>query len=253
MITRSIGARPPVLNAWTHLAGIYDTAANTVQLYVNGVAQEARCRSRSSRGRHRAACRFFVCWWYIVRVALTAENAMCAEWPVPTGPCVVRILFQDHVAGWEVDEFALREGHRYGTTLIGIETRQSIDLLPERTTSTVARRSPWSRSDQPRPLAVPVALAGDVEGGGRFVGDEEQGPTGDRARDEDALGHAARELVRARAEGAFGVGSAVPGRERQEPLADLAARHGRHRAHALDELCAHRGGRGQVGQGFLGT
>ncbi|MDH6455487.1 hypothetical protein M2155_007986 [Streptomyces sp. SAI-119] len=38
-IIRSVGTRPPVLNAWTHLAGIYDAAANTVQLYVNGVAQ----------------------------------------------------------------------------------------------------------------------------------------------------------------------------------------------------------------------
>ncbi|MET9458366.1 LamG domain-containing protein [Streptomyces canus] len=38
-ITRSVGARPPVLNVWTHLAGVYDAAANTVQLYVNGVPQ----------------------------------------------------------------------------------------------------------------------------------------------------------------------------------------------------------------------
>ncbi|MEU1536077.1 LamG domain-containing protein [Streptomyces fagopyri] len=38
-ITRSIGAKPPVLNAWTHLAGVYDAAAHTIQLYVNGVPQ----------------------------------------------------------------------------------------------------------------------------------------------------------------------------------------------------------------------
>ncbi|MGW1209953.1 LamG-like jellyroll fold domain-containing protein [Streptomyces sp. NPDC002499] len=38
-ITRSIGTKPPVLNAWTHLAGIYDAAAQTVQLYVNGIPQ----------------------------------------------------------------------------------------------------------------------------------------------------------------------------------------------------------------------
>ncbi|MEU9342090.1 LamG domain-containing protein [Streptomyces sp. NPDC048278] len=38
-ITRSIGTRPPVLNAWTHLTGVYDAAANTIQLYVNGVPQ----------------------------------------------------------------------------------------------------------------------------------------------------------------------------------------------------------------------
>ncbi|MFE9882269.1 LamG-like jellyroll fold domain-containing protein [Streptomyces sp. NPDC005784] len=38
-ITRSIGTKPPVLKAWTHLAGVYDAAAQTIQLYVNGVPQ----------------------------------------------------------------------------------------------------------------------------------------------------------------------------------------------------------------------
>ncbi|MFF0206290.1 LamG-like jellyroll fold domain-containing protein [Streptomyces sp. NPDC005017] len=41
VIIRSIGTKPPVLNAWTHLAGVYDAAAQTVQLYVNGVPQGA--------------------------------------------------------------------------------------------------------------------------------------------------------------------------------------------------------------------
>ncbi|RAJ76999.1 concanavalin A-like lectin/glucanase superfamily protein [Streptomyces sp. PsTaAH-137] len=39
VIIRSLSARPPVLNVWTHLAGVYDAASQTVQLYVNGVPQ----------------------------------------------------------------------------------------------------------------------------------------------------------------------------------------------------------------------
>ncbi|WP_112471275.1 LamG-like jellyroll fold domain-containing protein [Streptomyces triticisoli] len=38
-ITRSIATKPPVLNVWTHLAGVYNAAAQTLQLYVNGVPQ----------------------------------------------------------------------------------------------------------------------------------------------------------------------------------------------------------------------
>ncbi|MFI6361072.1 ISL3 family transposase [Streptomyces sp. NPDC050743] len=38
-----------------------------------------------------------------------------------------------------VDEFALRKGHNYGTILVDIETRQPVDLLPDRATATVAR------------------------------------------------------------------------------------------------------------------
>lgn len=40
-ITRSIGTKPPTLNVWTHLAGVYDAASQTIQLYVNGVPQGA--------------------------------------------------------------------------------------------------------------------------------------------------------------------------------------------------------------------
>ncbi|MFG2322906.1 LamG-like jellyroll fold domain-containing protein [Streptomyces sp. NPDC048568] len=39
VITRSFGTKPPVLNAWTHLAGVYNAAAHTIQLYVNGAPQ----------------------------------------------------------------------------------------------------------------------------------------------------------------------------------------------------------------------
>jgi hypothetical protein len=38
-ITRSIATAPPTLNVWTHLTGVYDAAAGTIQLYVNGRPQ----------------------------------------------------------------------------------------------------------------------------------------------------------------------------------------------------------------------
>ncbi|MGY4928459.1 ISL3 family transposase [Streptomyces sp. 900105755] len=37
-----------------------------------------------------------------------------------------------------IDEFALRKGHVYATILVDIETRRPVDLLPDRTTATVA-------------------------------------------------------------------------------------------------------------------
>ncbi|MEW2545050.1 LamG domain-containing protein [Streptomyces sp. NPDC047002] len=38
-IIRSLSSKPPTLNVWTHLAGIYDAADQTIQLYVNGRPQ----------------------------------------------------------------------------------------------------------------------------------------------------------------------------------------------------------------------
>ncbi|MFD5271548.1 transposase [Streptomyces sp. NPDC058335] len=53
------------------------------------------------------------------------------------------------------DDFALRKGNNYSRILIDIETHQPIDLLPDRTTSTVARwlaEHPQRRGDLQRPL-----------------------------------------------------------------------------------------------------
>ncbi|MGW1094177.1 LamG domain-containing protein [Streptomyces sp. NPDC002455] len=36
---RSYSTTPPVVNTWTHLAGVYNAASNTIQLFVNGVPQ----------------------------------------------------------------------------------------------------------------------------------------------------------------------------------------------------------------------
>ncbi|MFF0042945.1 ISL3 family transposase [Streptomyces mirabilis] len=55
--------------------------------------------------------------------------------------CLVRAL-PDPVADTPrvlgVDEFALRKGHVYATILVDIETRQPVDLLPDRSVTTVA-------------------------------------------------------------------------------------------------------------------
>lgn len=39
VITRSSSTKPPVVKAWTHLAGVYNAAAGTIQLFVNGHPQ----------------------------------------------------------------------------------------------------------------------------------------------------------------------------------------------------------------------
>ena len=59
---------------------------------------------------------------------------------------------------------------------------------------------------EPGDEAQDLGLGGDVECGGGFVGDEDAGVAGERHGDHGALAHAAAELERVAADGAFGVG-----------------------------------------------
>ena len=65
----------------------------------------------------------------------------------------------------------------------------------------------------PREELEDVGLDGDVEGGGRLVGDQEVGAVGERHGDHDALALAAGELMRVGAESLLGVADADPGQE----------------------------------------
>ncbi|CAA2160504.1 hypothetical protein MBRA_05661 [Methylobacterium brachiatum] len=53
------------------------------------------------------------------------------KWPLPTGskPIIVG-----------VDDWALRKGRTYGTILVDLERRRAIDLLSDRSASTLAAR-----------------------------------------------------------------------------------------------------------------
>ena len=75
--------------------------------------------------------------------------------------------------------------------------------------------------------AEDLRLHGDVEGGGRLVGDQHLRIAGERDGDHDALAHAARELVRILAEALLGLGHAhrLQRRDRRSP----APRRGRDR------------------------
>ena len=69
-----------------------------------------------------------------------------------------------------------------------------------------------------------LRLDGDVERGGRLVGDEQLGIAGKADGDHHALAHAARELMRILVEPAFGVGDADQGQQLDGPRARRLAR-----------------------------
>ncbi|MFD7881909.1 LamG-like jellyroll fold domain-containing protein [Streptomyces bauhiniae] len=62
-ITRSVGSKPPVLNAWTHLAGVYNTASQTIQLYVNGVPQGDPVPFTATPWKASGALQVGRLWW----------------------------------------------------------------------------------------------------------------------------------------------------------------------------------------------
>ena len=70
---------------------------------------------------------------------------------------------------------------------------------------------------QPRQQLEDLRLDGDVERGGRLVGDDERGPAGERHRDHHALPHAARHLVRIVVHAPLGIGDADEPEELRPP------------------------------------
>ena len=69
-----------------------------------------------------------------------------------------------------------------------------------------------------------LRLDRDVERGRRLVGDEQRGPAGERDRDQRALAHPARELMRILAHAPFGLRHARPRRAVRSPSAARRAR-----------------------------
>ena len=81
-----------------------------------------------------------------------------------------------------------------------------------------------------------LRLHGDVERGGRFVGDQDFGLGEQRHRDHHALAHAAGKLVRIHADAARGIGNAHRFERFDRAAARFAARHLAMQLQRLDHL-----------------
>src|SRR6185312_11034284 len=98
-----------------------------------------------------------------------------------------------------------------------------------------------------------LGLDGDVEGGRRLVGDDQVRFARDGAGDQDALRHAAGQLVRVGREGPLGIGDADLPEQLQRPGPGLGLRHAELDPHRLGELAADGERRVEVGHRFLGN
>ena len=104
---------------------------------------------------------------------------------------------------------------------------------------------------QPLQESHDLRLDRDVERGRGFVRDDQLGLPAERERDDDALPHAARELVRVLIDPRLGGGDADLAEQRERPRPRLAGRASVVVADRLDELPTDREQRVQAGQRVL--
>ena len=96
-----------------------------------------------------------------------------------------------------------------------------------------------------------LRLDGDVERGGRLVGDEELGIAGEPDRDHHALAHAAGQVMRILLEPALAVGDADEPQQLERPRARLALAHLQVDEQRLHDLLADRQDRIERGHRLL--
>ena len=96
-----------------------------------------------------------------------------------------------------------------------------------------------------------LRLQGDVERGGRLVGDQQRGIAGQRHRDHDALAHAAGELVRIFVDAPLRRGDVDAAQQFDRALARLPPRSAAMAQDGLDDLVADREARIERGHRLL--